>query len=59
MCNLSAGVEARGEKRGRAKGFFQAILMMFRKGRITEAEAAEDSGMTIEEFRKAAAAAEC
>ena len=71
MCNLSAGIEARGIVRGvargraegriegKAMGFFQAILMMFRKGRITEAEAAEDSGMTIEEFRKAAAAAEC
>ncbi len=58
VCNLSAGVEARGEARGRAIGFFQAILMMLRKGRITEDQAAEDAGMTLEEFRKAAAAAE-
>ncbi len=62
VCNLSAGVEARGIARGRAEGkaigFFQAILMMLRKGRITEEQAAEDAGMTLEEFRKAAAAAE-
>lgn len=44
MCNLSSGIEARGEARGK------------KKGRLTVEEAAEEAGMSIAEFTKAVAA---
>ena len=52
MCNLSQGVKAEGINIGEMR----MLVKQVRKGRVTieEAaeEAAEDAGMTVEEFKK-------
>ena len=48
MCNLSQGVKAEGISIGE----MQMLVKQVRKGRVTIEEAAEDAGMTVEEFKK-------
>lgn len=48
MCNLSQGVKAEGINIGE----MQMLVKQVRKGRVTIEEAAEDAGMTVEEFKK-------
>ena len=48
MCNLSQGVKAEGISIGE----MQMLVKQVRKGRVTIEEAAEDVGMTVEEFKK-------
>ena len=45
MCNLSQGVKAEGISIGEMR-------MLVKQGRVTIEEAAEDAGMTVEEFKK-------
>ena len=40
--------EARGEKKGRLK----TVISLLKKGKLSEPEAADEIGMTLEEFRK-------
>ena len=46
MCNLSQGVKAKGINIGEMR----MLVKQVRKGRVTIEEAAEDAGMTVEEF---------
>lgn len=46
MCNLSQGVKAEGINIGEMR----MLVKQVRKGRVTIEEAAEDAGMTVEEF---------
>ena len=48
MCNLSQGVKAKGINIGEMR----MLVKQVRKGRVTIEEAAEDAGMTVEEFKK-------
>ena len=48
MCNLSQGVKAEGISIGEMR----MLVKQGRKGRVTIEEAAEDAGMTVEEFKK-------
>ena len=41
-----------GREEGREEGRFRALWSMIKKHRITPAEAAEEAGMTVEEFEK-------
>ena len=60
MCNLSQGVKAEGREEGigigREEGIgigeMRMLIKQVRKGRVTVEEAAEDAGMTVEEFKK-------
>lgn len=58
MCNLSQGIEDRaleiGRQEGRQEGRIGLLVELISKGRLTEEQAAEDAGMTPEEFREAA-----
>ena len=47
-CNLSQGVKAEGISIGEMR----MLVKQVRKGRVTIEEAAEDAGMTVEEFKK-------
>ena len=48
MCNLSQGVKAEGINIGEMR----MLVKQVRQGRVTIEEAAEDAGMTVEEFKK-------
>ena len=48
MCNLSQGVKAEGINIGEMR----MLVKQVRTGRVTIEEAAEDAGMTVEEFKK-------
>ena len=52
MCNLSQGVKAEGRDEGINIGEMRMLVKQVRKGRVTIEEAAEDAGMTVEEFKK-------
>ena len=52
MCNLSQGVKAEGREEGINIGEMRMLVKQVRKGRVTIEEAAEDAGMTVEEFKK-------
>ena len=41
-----------GREEGREEGRFRTLWSMIKKRRITPAEAAEEAGMTVEEFEK-------
>lgn len=47
-----------GFKEGYKKGQLKAALFWMKKGKLTEEEAAGETGMTVKAFRKAAAALE-
>ncbi|MCR4782905.1 MAG: UPF0175 family protein [bacterium] len=42
--------EAKGEAKGRAEGVFMTLVVLFKKGLLTLAQAAEEAGMTVAEF---------
>ena len=44
-----------GKAEGRAEGALRTVISLLHKGRLTEAEAAEETGMSLDEFRKAVA----
>ena len=48
MCNLSQGVKAEGINIGEMR----MLVKQVRKDRVAIEEAAEDAGMTVEEFKK-------
>ena len=52
MCNLSQVVKAEGREEGINIGEMRMLVKQVRKGRVTIEEAAEDAGMTVEEFKK-------
>lgn len=54
MCNLSDGIERRGEKRGREKERISLLREMIGLGKLTIAEAAKMANMSVEKFRKLA-----
>ena len=49
---LSQGVKAEGREEGINIGEMRMLVKQVRKGRVTIEEAAEDAGMTVEEFKK-------
>ena len=46
---------AQGMAQGLAKGLLQMAVSLWKKGRLTEQEAADEAGISLEEFKKAAA----
>ena len=46
---------ADGFAQGLTEGFLQAAISLWKKGRLTEQEAADEAGISLEEFKKAAA----
>ena len=48
MCNLSKGIENRGE----AKGVLKTLIQLVQDGDLSLNRAAEKAGMTTEEFLK-------
>ena len=48
---------AQGMSQGLAKGLLQMAVSLWKKGRLTEQEAADEAGISLEEFKKAAAGA--
>ena len=45
---------AQGFVQGFAEGFLQAAVSLWKKGKLTEQEAADEAGISLEEFKKAA-----
>ena len=48
MCNLSKGIENKGE----AKGALKTLVNLVNKGMLTKEEAAEECELSVEEFLK-------
>ena len=46
---------AEGRVEGRIEGLLQMAVSLWKKGRLTEQEAADEAGISLEEFKKAAA----
>ena len=44
--------EARGEVRGEKNGRLKTVISLIKKGKLSEDEAADEIGMTLEEFKK-------
>ncbi len=44
--------EARGEARGEKNGRLKTVISLIKKGKLSEDEAADEIGMTLEEFKK-------
>ena len=53
MEEYGAKREARGEARGEEKGKLKSVVSLLKKGIITEKEAADEIGMTVDDFKKA------
>ena len=45
--------EACGEARGEEKGKLKSVVSLLKKGIITEKEATDEIGMTVDDFKKA------
>ena len=52
MCNLSDVIEAKGVAKGKAEGRAEAFAAMVIRNKISKEEAAELSGLSMEEFEK-------
>ena len=48
---------AQGMSQGLAKGLLQMAVSLWKKGKLTKQEAADEAGISLEEFKKAAAGA--
>ena len=46
---------AMGRAEGRIEGLLKMAVSLWKKGRLTEQEAADEAGISLEEFKKAAA----
>ena len=46
---------AKGKVEGRIEGLLQMAVSLWKKGKLTEQEAADEAGISLEEFKKAAA----
>lgn len=61
MCNLGEGIAEinydkgirEGKAEGKAEGMLKIAISMWKKGKLTEKEAAEEAGVTLAEFKKA------
>lgn len=50
---MTLALEIEREKRlSKKQGVFEAVLSLLKKSRITEADAAEELGITVTEFKK-------
>ena len=60
MCEIIEKYKAEGRAEGRAEGIAKGILQMavsmWKKGKLTEQEAADEAGISLEDFKKAVAA---
>ena len=59
MGRAEGRIEGRAEGRaeGRVEGLLKMAVSLWKKGRLTEQEAADEAGISLEEFKKAAAGA--
>ena len=48
---------AEGRAEGRIEGLLKMAVSLWKKGRLTEQEAADEAGISLEDFKKAAAGA--
>ena len=55
MCEIIEKYKAEGFAQGLTEGFLQAAISLWKKGRLTEQKAADEAGISLEEFKKAAA----
>ena len=55
MCEIIEKYKAEGFAQGLTEGFLQAAISLWKKGRLTEQEAADEAGISLEEFKKAVA----
>ncbi|MBQ2009140.1 MAG: hypothetical protein IIW64_09635, partial [Selenomonadaceae bacterium] len=57
MGRAEGRIEGRAEGRaeGRIEGLLKMAVSLWKKGRLTEQEAADEAGISLEEFKKAAA----
>ena len=59
MGRAEGRIEGRAEGRaeGRVEGLLKMAVSLWKKGRLTEQEAADEAGISLEDFKKAAAGA--
>ena len=55
MCEIIEKYKAEGFAQGLTEGFLQAAVSLWQKGKLTEQEAADEAGISLEEFKKVAA----
>lgn len=52
MCEIIKKNREEAAKEGEAREVLKTVISMFRKGKLTEAEAAKEAEISISEFRK-------
>ena len=59
MGRVEGRIEGRAEGRaeGRIEGLLKMAVSLWKKGKLTEQEAADEAGISLEDFKKAAAGA--
>lgn len=54
MCEIIEKYKAEGRAEGRIEGLLKMAVSLRKKGKLTEQEAADEAGISLEEFKKAA-----
>ena len=54
MCEIIEKYKAEGRAKGRIEGLLKMAVSLWKKGKLTEQEAADEAGISLEEFKKAA-----
>ena len=54
MCEIIEKYKAEGRTEGRIEGLLKMAVSLWKKGKLTEQEAADEAGISLEEFKKAA-----
>lgn len=54
MCEIIKKYKAEGRAEGRIEGLLKMAVSLWKKGKLTEQEAADEAGISLEEFKKAA-----
>ena len=50
MCEIIEKYKAEGRAEGRIEGLLKMAVSLWKKGRLTEQEAADEAGISLEEF---------
>ena len=54
MCEIIEKYKAEGRAEGRIESLLKMAVSLWKKGKLTEQEAADEAGISLEEFKKAA-----